>query len=152
MTCWRSNAKPMSELRNQCTYHFMVWRLPAPSISAGLGTAEAGPPEASIVAGVLWNNNLQCVINEHSDLGTNHRNPQNIRALAVMLPGSWHCILVSSRVEQSQNYGFILEYFFVSLPQNEGSKVHSVKVQKVARMCNSFPENQLLSISFARIH
>lgn len=82
-TCWRSNAKPMSELRNQCTYYFMIWRLPAPSISVGLGTVEAGPPEASIVAGILWNNNFQCVINEHSDLGTHHRNPQNIWALGV---------------------------------------------------------------------
>lgn len=49
----------------------------------------------------------------------------------------------SSQVEQSQDDAFILEYFFISLPQNEGSRVHSVKLQKIARMCNSFPENQL---------
>lgn len=130
-TCWRSNAKPMSELRNQCTYYFMIRRLPAPSISVGLGTVEAGPPEASIIEGILWNNNFQCVINEHSDLGTHHRNPQNIWALGVMLPGSWRCILISSWVEQSQNYAFISEYCFISLSQNEGSKVHNVKVQCV---------------------
>lgn len=151
MTFWRSNAKPVSELRNWCTYHFMLWRLPAPFVSAGLGTLQAGLPEASVVAGVLRNSDLQCVINESRDLGTNHRNAQNIRALGVMLPGSWHCILFSSQVEQSQNYVFILEYF-LSLPQNEGSKVYRVKVEKIARMCKSFSEKQIISVSFAHVH
>lgn len=151
MTFWRSNAKLVSELGNGCAYHFMIWSLPAPSASAGLGVLEAGLPEAGGVAGALPNNSLQCVINERRDLGTNHRNAQNIRALGVMLPGSWHCILYSSQVEQSPNYVFILEYF-LSLPQNEGSKVYSVKVQKIARMYNSFPENQVISVSFARVH
>lgn len=60
-----------------------------PFVSAGLGTVEAGPPEVFPVAlEVLGNNNLQCVINEHSDLGSNQRNPKNIRALGAMFPGS----------------------------------------------------------------
>lgn len=138
MTCWRSNPRPVSELRNQCTFPEM--EASAPFVSAGLGAVEAGPPEEFPVAEVLGNNNLQCVINEHRDLGPREIQ-NNIRALGAMFPGSWHCILISSRVEQSQNYAFVSEYFFMSLPQNEGSKVPNVKVQKIARLWNSFPEN-----------
>lgn len=143
--------KCQAHVRTEKSMHvsFHQMEASAPFVSAGLGTVEAGAPEVFPVAEILGNNNLQCVINEHSDLGPNQRNQKKFRALGAMFLGSWHCILIASRVEQSQNYAFMLEYFFIYLAQNEGSKVTSVKVQKIARLSNSFPENQLLSVSFA---
>lgn len=58
----------------------------APFVSSGLGTVEAGPPEVFPVAEVLGNNSLQCVINEHSDLGPNQRNPKKYQSTGSYVP------------------------------------------------------------------
>lgn len=141
MTCWRSNAKTVAEPRNQCTYHFMMWRLPAPSISAGWGTVETGLPKASIVAGVQHS---VCDKWAHW-LRNQPRESTNVRVLGDMLPGSWRYVLIMSWVEQSQNcvhVGILCVY-----SQNEGNKVNSVKVQETAFICNCFFKNYFPSNS-----
>lgn len=102
----------------------------APFVSAGLGTVEAGPAEVFPVAEVLGNNNLQCVINEHSDLGHNQRNPKKYQSAGSYVPRqlTLHPYIQSSGMEPKLclRVGILL---YISTP-NEGSKVPSVKCSK----------------------
>lgn len=66
--------------------------LPLPSLLAG-------KQRSGFLEALRQEYNLQCVIDES---GTNHRNPQNIRVLRDMLPGSWCLVLIATCVEQSQ--------------------------------------------------
>lgn len=82
MTCWGSNAKSVAELRNQCTYHFMIWRLPAPSISAGWETAEQLPWRT--VAGVQPSVCDKWVRNQPQK-STKYHTPERCSQVAVAL-------------------------------------------------------------------
>lgn len=82
--------KCQAHVRAEESMHMSLHEMEAstPFVSAGLGAVEARPPEVIPVAEAPGNNSLQRVINEHSDLGPNQRNPKNIRALGAMFPGS----------------------------------------------------------------
>lgn len=80
--------KCQAHVRTEKSMHmsFHEMEVSAPFVSAGLGTVGAGPPEVFPVAEVLGNNSLQCVINEHSDLGPNQRNPKKYQSTGSYVP------------------------------------------------------------------
>lgn len=80
----KCQARVRTEKSMHVSFHEM--EASAPFVSAGLGTVEAGPPEVFPVAEILGNNNLQCVINEHSDLGPNQRNPKKNQSTGSYVP------------------------------------------------------------------
>lgn len=143
--------KCQAHVRTEKSMHMSFHEMEASAsfVFAGLGIVEAGPPEVFSVAEVLGNKNLQCVINEHSDLGPNQRNPKKYQSTGSYVPRqlTLHLYIQSSGMEPKLCLRVgILPYISAPKGRKQGSQC---KVQQIARLSNSFPQNQLLSASFA---